>query len=92
LESGIVESCLAGGDFSSKTLLAQWMNAYGSSDSDFSKGDSGKQTSEQSSGKAKGRNKEKKSAKREEGKKEKNSNAIKTKKKKDKKKKTLQKT
>jgi hypothetical protein len=86
LESGIVESCLAGGDFSSKTLLAQWMTAYGSSDSDFSESDSSKQTSEQSSGKAKGGKKEKK-PKKEKDKKGKNSNTIKKTEKIDKKKK-----
>ena len=65
LKAGIVESCLTGGDFSSKTLIGQWGFTSESSDSDFPESDSGKQTSEQSSGKAKG------------GKKEKNSNTIK---------------
>lgn len=71
LKAGIVESCLAGGDFSSKTLIGQWGFTSESSDSDFPESDSGKQTSEQSSGKAKGGKKEKSP------KKEKNSNTIK---------------
>ena len=41
LEAGIVESCLAGGDFSSKTLIGQWGFTSGSSDSDFPESDSG---------------------------------------------------
>ena len=87
LEASIVKSCLAGGDFSSKTLIGQWGFTNGSSDSDFSESDSGKQTSsEQSSGKAKGGKKEK-SPKKEKDKKEKNSNTIKKMEKNDKKKK-----
>lgn len=46
LEAGITESCLAGGDFSSKTLVAAWQAAV-NSDSESS---SGGQTSEHASG------------------------------------------
>ena len=82
LEAGIVESCLVGGDFSSKALAEQWAAANKTSDSDSSsESDSGDQTSEQSADKAKGSNKkDKKSFKKEKNKKEKKDKNKKTKK------------
>ena len=81
LEAGIVESCLVGGDFSSKALAEQWAAANKTSDSDSSsESDSGDHTSEQSADKAKGSKKEKKSSKKEKGKKEKKDKNKKTKK------------
>ena len=49
LEAGIVDTCLAGGDFSTKTLLAAWHAAQPQSDSD-SESSSGSETLSEASG------------------------------------------
>ena len=81
MEAGIVETCLAGGDFSSKSIADEWAAANASSDSDSSESDSGDQTSNQSADNTKGSKKEKKSSKKEKDNKEKKNSNKKTKKK-----------
>ena len=58
MEAGIVESCLAGGDFSSKSITDEWAAANAASDSDSSESDSGDQSSDQSADNTKGNKKE----------------------------------
>ena len=67
MEAGIVETCLAGGDFSSKSIADEWAAANASSDSDSSESDSGDQTSNQSADNTKGSKKEKKKFQEREG-------------------------